>query len=131
MGEYGLLKERKARLEIELSEEEFLVKQLDDRKERAIVGLVANLLLSVIIFVIAVFILLHDAFAVGGMMTCVIAIAWFVFTLFHEKHDITMLAFREFDKEKERSVRKQNSLKTEIAEIDEKMRQLPVTTWRS
>lgn len=131
MGEYGSLKEQKVQLELKLTQEEFHYEQLGNRKDRAIAGVLGNAGLMAVVLLVGFSIWRHCAFPLAGEFVAILSIIWMFITIHHEKNDIRMLLKREFDEQKTASMFRQQKLKQEIAEIDEKLSKIHVTTWTS
>ena len=132
MGEYGRLKEEKAQLELQLTQEEFFYNHIDQRKGVAVAGVVGNILILIVLLLVVFYITCESAFAM--VVVPVMVVGWFVWLGITVKTiglDIKNLIHGEFEKEKMESLKKQEKLRRAIVEINQQMRKIPVNLWTS
>ena len=132
MAEFGELTENKKQLELELTQEEFVYRQIDQQKNVAIVGVIVNIALVIIVTGALWFITANSVFSmVVGPLLIMIWLVFLGIVIRSEAKDVKKLLTNGFEKEKMESFEKCRKLRLRIEELEGRLEQVQVTRWNS
>lgn len=132
MGEFGQLTEQKKQLELELTQEEFRYRHVEERKNMAKVGIIANVVLIIVVTFLLGYVAINNAF--GAVILPLFLLLWIAFMVVVIRHgapDARKLATNSFEKEKIESFERCRKLRLMIEELESQLEQINVTRWNS
>jgi hypothetical protein len=129
--ERGAKIEEKARLELELAQEQFYCEKLPQKRQLAVIGIVENVVVIVVLFVFMIGIFKGTFGIVVGPLVLIIWVVWIVVSGREWTKDLKYLSQEKFDMELSQSLAKQGRLKDQIEQLENEIASIPVTKWQS